>query len=269
LELMHVDLDSTHPAIWRIRLQADEAEAIRLDAEGVTALMAAVEAAETSATCRVMVLEGTGGSFCMGMDLKAVMAEPAGAVAHIHTFARCLGRLRSSSKAVVAVVDGTAAGGGVGLAAAADLVVATARATFALPEAILGLLPAVVLPVLRERLSLQKVRWLTLTSGIDAHRAMDLGLVDHLVEDPTQVEHELRPIFKHLLRTCPESVAGLKRLGDEYVGLTLDEALLRGADHTAAMVQDPARIAVLQAFLRGEATPPWFAPLGAPDRKGT
>ena len=38
-------------------------------------------------------------------------------------------------------------------------------------------------------------------------------LVDHLVEDPAQVERTLRPILKHLLHTCPECVSGLKTLG--------------------------------------------------------
>lgn len=261
---MRVDHEATHPAIWRIRLHPGDSGAARLDAEGVIALMAAVGAAEASPECRVIVLEGTGGSFCLGMDLDAVMVDPADAVKHVHTFARCLGRLRSSPKAVVAVVDGPAAGGGVGLAAAADLVVATARATFALPEVILGLLPAVVLPVLLTRLTPQKARWLALSGGIDARQALALGLVDHLVEDAAQVERALRPILKHLLHTCPECVAGLKAYGDEIAHLPLDAALLRGAERTAAMVQEPGRIAVFQAFLRGESTPPWFAKLGKP-----
>jgi len=261
---MRVEHEETHPAIWRIRLHPGEAGAVRLDAAGVTELMDRVAAADASPECRVIVLEGTGGCFCMGMDLDAVMVDPADAVKHVHTFARCLGRLRSSPKAVVAVVDGAAAGGGVGLAAAADIVVATTRATFALPEAILGLLPAVVMPLLLMRLTPQKARWLALSGGIDARQALTLGLVDHLVEDPTQVERALRPILKHLLHTCPECVAGLKTLGDEIAGLPLDAALAQGAERTAAMILEPGRIAVFQAFLRGEAMPPWFASLGKP-----
>jgi enoyl-CoA hydratase/carnithine racemase len=120
--------------------------------------------------------------------------------------------------------------------------------------------------VIQERLGPRKTRWLALSGGIDARQALQLGLVDHLVEDGVQVERALRPIFKHLLHTCPECVAGLKTLEREIAGLPLDEALTHGANRTASLIQEPGRIAVFQAFLRGEATPPWFTPLGAPRR---
>jgi len=254
---MRVTVDRSDPAVHRVRLEPGEGGGIRLDAAGVAALDAAVTDAEANDDCRVIVLEGTGGIFCEGMDLQAVVDGAPDAAGHVHAFASLLGRLRRSPRPVVAVVDGAALGGGVGLAAVADLVVATARATFALPEVILGLLPAVVLPVLHERLGPRRARWLALTSGVDARRALDLGLADHLVEDPALLERALRPILRHLLRACPEAVAGLKALGDAVSASEPDRALRLGADCTAALVSDPERVAAIRAFLQGEPAPWW------------
>ena len=254
---MRVAVDRGDPAVHRIRLAPGEAGGIRLDPTGVAALDAAVAEAEAGDECRAVVLEGTDGVFCEGLDLRAVVDGVPDAAGHVHAFAALLGRLRRSPRPVVAVVDGAALGGGVGLAAAADLVVATARATFALPEVALGLVPAVVLPVLHERLGPRRARWLALTSGIDARRAVELGLADTLVEDPALLERTLRPILRHLLRARPEAVAALKTLGDAVSAHKPDRALQLGADHTAALVSDPERVAAIRAFLEGEPAPWW------------
>lgn len=254
---MRVAVDRGDPAVHRVRLAPGEGGHIRLDAAGVAALEAAVAGAEASDECRVLVLEGTDGTFCEGMDLQAVADGAPDAAQHVHAFASLLGRLRRSPRPVVAVVDGAALGGGVGLAAVADVVVATAQATFALPEVALGLVPAVILPILHERLGPRRARWLALTSGVDGRRAVELGLADHLVEDPALLERALRPILRHLLRACPEAVAGLKALGDAVAAHDPDRGLHLGADHTAALVGDPERVAALRAFLEGEPAPWW------------
>lgn len=254
---MRVAVDSSDPAVRRIRLAPGDDGGIRLDAAGVAALDAAVAEAEAGDECRAVVLEGTGGVFCEGLDLQAVANGAPELAGHVQAFASLLGRIRRSPRPVVAVVDGVAAGGGVGLAAAADLVVATARATFALPEVILGLVPAVVLPVLHERLGPRRARWLALTSGVDGRRAVALGLADELVEDPALVERALRPMLRHLLRACPAAVAGLKAHGDAVSASAPDRALGLGAEHTAALLGDPERVAAIRAFLEGEPAPWW------------
>src|SRR5689334_23626660 len=93
---------------------------------------------------RAIVMEGSGGVFCNGLDIAHFDFKEE--KEELHFFAGLLLGLRHATKAVIAVVDGSALGGGVGLAAAADLVIATENASFGLPESMIGLAPAIILP---------------------------------------------------------------------------------------------------------------------------
>ncbi|MBV9582408.1 MAG: enoyl-CoA hydratase/isomerase family protein, partial [Chloroflexi bacterium] len=118
-----------------VRLHVPEA----LDAGRLDALTRAVQEAMLDDGIRVIVLLGkTDGVFCLGMDFGMV-AEGERAVGGATAMARCLHTLRASPKPTVALVDGQALGGGLGLAAACDYVLATERATFGLPELLVGL----------------------------------------------------------------------------------------------------------------------------------
>lgn len=255
---MQIEVDRAHAAVWRARLTPGEGSQTVIDRAGVARLSALLDDADASAGCRVLVLEGTEGSFCQGMDLGYLVAHPEDDVTkETHEFARCLDRLRSCRQLVVTAVDGSATGGGVGLAAAADIVLATARSTFALPEVVLGLLPAIVLPVLLERMPPQKARLLALSGSVDAAGALALGLVDKVIDEPERLERGLRGVIKQALRSAPDSVAGLKELSDRLRGLNRAAALRLGADRTAEVVAEPGRLAALKTFLDGERLP-WF-----------
>lgn len=258
---MRIDLQGSGTTVRRMILGPSPGRGpddVVIDAEGAASLLAALEEAEADPRCRIIVLEGRHPVFCRGMDLDGVTSGAGGDPADgVRLFARCLGALRGSHRIVVSVVDGEALGGGVGLAAAADLCVATARSIFALPELVLGLLPAVVLPVLRERMLPQKVRALCLTPAVPADAAREWGLVDRWVEDPARLERAVRAVIKHCLRCSPDAVAGLKDLRGPSGGPSLDEALEDGADRTAGILRDPAALEAIRAFLDGEPLP-WF-----------
>ncbi len=114
----------------------------RLDARSLARLEVALAADEGS----VLMLRGSRAVFCRGMDLAAATD---GAIERgARAYASVLGALRSAPRPTVALVEGEALGGGVGLLAACDLVIASTSATFALPEALYGLVPAMVVPVL-------------------------------------------------------------------------------------------------------------------------
>ena len=87
------------------------------------------------------------------MDLSA--AADGDITAAMDAFASALTAIRRAP--TVAFVDGDAHGGGCGLAAACDLVAATPKASFALPELLLGLVPGAILPALLDRMPAQKV----------------------------------------------------------------------------------------------------------------
>ena len=121
--------------------------------------------------------EGTAGVFCEGGALDpAATAEP-----RPELFAALLRAIEAAPVVVLAVVDGPALGAGAGIAAAADVVIATPRARFGLPETVMGLVPAMVFPVLARRLGVARARRLALGAApLTAEEALAQGLADEV-----------------------------------------------------------------------------------------
>lgn len=170
----------------------------------------AIDAAEADPRCTALVLRGGAGIFCTGMDLDQVRTGPKdqalGSAAEL--FFDLLMRFTTSALTVIAVVDGRAAGGGVGLVAASDFVLATPRSQFSLPEALWGLLPCCVLPFLVRRTGLQRAHAMALsTLPLTADRAAQIGLVDEVATD---LEIPLRRLLGRVTKLRPATVAALK-----------------------------------------------------------
>lgn len=279
---MHLRCEALDTPVWRAWLGADGTGSgagdgvVALGGPGLTALEQLLLRAEADDRCRVLVLASEADEFCRGMDLQSVALPPVGdastrdsstgeiaerePAAAIACYARVLGLLRGSRFASVCLVEAAASGGGVGLAAACDLVIAGPRASFRLPELFLGLIPAVVLPVLGERVGLARARTLALTGdAIDADVALHIGLVDERSDDPAR---SLAARLKYLLRCSPDAVARLKRFSAEIAGLALPEALAAGAARTSADVLRPEIRAAIAGFLAGE-LPAWATRPGA------
>jgi len=244
-------------SVWRVRLEPDEEGG---DVTVTAAGMEQLRAAEESTACRALVLEATGDSFCRGMDLEGVArAGDAGAEEPslgVALYAECLSALRDCRKCVIAVVDGAALGGGVGLAAAADVVVATERAVFGLPEVMVGLIPAMVLPVLMERVGVQTARRLAMgAASISARRAYELGLCDELCEDATKVDKVLRRLLKNVLRVEPGAVAEGKSCTSKIANRSCREGIEAGRAHTTESLTRDRTLAGIRAFVAGESLP--------------
>ncbi len=256
---VHVTCNIETPAVWRIGLApSEDGGQTLIEGPGLARLWALLEEADASSRCRVLVLEGADGAFCQGMDLAYMSARsPEDRMPAALQFARCLGRLRGGRQLVVAAVDGAAIGGGVGLAGAADVLLCTEGSTFGLPELSLGLVPAIVLPVLTERMTAQRARWLALSGTIGARRALEMGLVDQVVGDAARLEKATRKTIKQALRCRPQSVAGLKWHLEQVGQLPLHDALEAGAQLTAESLNDAEGMAALVAFMEGEPLP-WF-----------
>jgi enoyl-CoA hydratase/carnithine racemase len=210
----------------------------RLSPESLDVLYAALYDAED-----VRVLVGTESGFCQGMDLGAQGADVEAAFAQ---FARVLSEIRQAP--TVAFVDGDARGGGVGLAAACDVVLATHRARFTLTEVLFGLVPGAILPALHDRLAPQKVRRLALTGlAADAEEALRIGLVDEIVPD----ESGLRNWTRALARAEPGASDVLRALLDEG----FDAAVEKGGQATRDCLAGEAAQRRIAAFLDGGV--PW------------
>jgi methylglutaconyl-CoA hydratase len=174
-------------------------------------LGSAVREALADDAVRVIVLDHTGRVFCSGMDL----AEAAGSGVRdqgVREFPELLSALWSSPKPVVAVIRGPARAGGVGLAAACDVVVAASSASFAFSEVRLGLVPAVISAVCLPRMVPHVAHRLMLTGEVfDAATAAAGGLVDLVVPDDG-VDAALTGLLTALAAGAPAALAETKRL---------------------------------------------------------
>ena len=195
---------------------------------------------------RILVLEGGAGTFCEGGALDDT------AEARPRRFAALLAALERDPRPAVALVDGPALGAGAGLAAAADIVIATSRATFGLPETLLGLIPAMVFPPLARRIGIPRARRLALgAEPLSADEAFRVGLVDEVSDD---LEAALERHARRLARMDAHAVATFKTLlADQFpMSPAYEEAAAARLGELLARPETQARI---RRFLSGHA--PW------------
>ncbi|MCC4246103.1 enoyl-CoA hydratase/isomerase [Stappia indica] len=201
----------------------------------------------------VVVQEGSDDVFCMGGDFDAV-AEDAVPMDPAPLYDLWL-RMARGPFVTVSVVRGRANAGGVGLAAAADIVLADESASFALSELLFGLFPACVLPFLARRVGAQRARYMTLmTRPVGARDALSFGLVDALGERADEL------LRQHLMRLRLPGRAGIARF-KMHAAAGLDD--LEGQREAALaanreMFADPQIRADIRRYVR-DAKFPWEA----------
>src|SRR5262245_27303372 len=166
---------------------------------------------------RVVLLAAKGPAFCAGMDLAQMEATAklpdAAAVwrADTEIYREVVGGLFSLPCPTVAVVQGAAFAGGVGLVAACDLVIASDVATFALPEPKRGITAAVVTPLLTYRVgSNQTGYWLLSGRTFGADEARRIGFV-HEIAPGNQLGNATDELVKSILTGAPGALATTKR----------------------------------------------------------
>lgn len=173
---------------------------------------------------RVLVLTHEGPVFCAGMDLKESAVEEAGSEG-VRELPAILQRIARCPKPVIARIAGPARAGGIGMMAAADIVVAVPTATFAFSEVRIGVIPAVISVPVMDRMDPVAARELFLTGAVfDARRAAEIGLVNAVAEvdhrdgstepdDATAVLDDLVAQYvAALLAGGPTALAGTKAL---------------------------------------------------------
>lgn len=202
-----------------------------INAALIRELDAALDAAEKDAECRTVVLEGSPGVFCTGMDFHEAASQPDIAsveAVRIAGYMSLLKRFTTSPKVIVCRLDGKVIAGGVGLVAASDLVLSTSRTEFSLSEALWGLLPCCVIPFLIRRVGFQKAYTMTLTTRpVSATEAAAIDLVDELTENP---DESLRKLSLRLNLLEEQTITDLKgyfqkmwRITPEIEKLAVDE----------------------------------------------
>jgi polyketide biosynthesis enoyl-CoA hydratase PksH len=200
---------------------------------------------------RVILLTGEDGVFSRGMQPST--SDAADLRNHLHRFAESLLAVRYAQKPVIAIIDGIAVGGGMGLAASADIVIASNRSTFGLPETLFGFFPAVILPLLLERMRSKDCRmWMLTAHSRPASDALAAGLVDFVCPQE-ELEAMTARLVRQLMRVDKNVVAAVKRLTSRA---DLERAVRDGVQATTAMLSNPAVSQALYRFF-AEGAAPW------------
>lgn len=232
-----------------------------ISAGSAETLAASVAAAIADEAVQGLVLEGDSEGFSRGMDIGSFGHEQvrdwpeADVERGVRMFADVLRHLVSSPKPTLAVVDGPALGGGLGLAAACDLVVAARRATFGLPEGLFGLAPVVITPVLLERITGAALRRLALTAEpIDADEARAIGLVDEVVDNDA-VAARVRRLCTAISRVHPRTKSVVVQAISQRRNDTVAASIQWGVHETTRTARSPEVVERIRRFLEGGA--PW------------
>jgi methylglutaconyl-CoA hydratase len=165
---------------------------------------------------RVIVLAGAGKAFSAGADIqwmkRASEASQEWNLQDARGFAGMLHKIAACPKPTIARVQGLALGGGVGLAVACDIALASEEAKFAVSEARFGILPAVIGPYVINAVGPRQARRLALTaSRISAEQALAMGMV-HEVVPLAELDVALRRWTDELLANGPTAQAEIKQL---------------------------------------------------------
>ena len=239
-----VELDAGDGVAW---LRLNRPEALNaLNRELTGALEAALERVAAMDGARVLVVAGRGRAFCAGNDIKemeTVSSEDAETLAGRH--AAIMRRFSSLPQVTIAAVDGYALGGGLMLAIAQDLRVASDRARFGLPEVTLGFPPAYGIGRLLDVLAGGHARDLLLTGRtIHAAEALRIGLVNRVVAPPT-LEASVTALAGEIARSPRSGLAATK----EIVAAIRSGAPGREAEgYAAALRTSPAARELIREF---------------------
>ena len=232
----------------------------------LVAIDAAIADWADNPACRAIVLSALGDTFSAGADLAWMAAQADGGRAANIAGAKALGgvfhRIAQSKKPVVGRIQGGCRGGGVGLAAAVDIAVASERASFALTEVRLGLLPGVISPFVVERIGPSRARALFMTGEtVDAQEAWRIGLVHHVVAHD-QLDAKVQQVLDLLVLGGPDALLSCKRLVDLVAFRQPEEVFERTAELIADARASTEAQEGMMAFLTKQPAP-WV-----PSKKG-
>jgi methylglutaconyl-CoA hydratase len=257
--LQHVEIEQRGAVRW-LWLNRPEVRNAFNDAL-IAEIAAAFADIEASADTRVVVVASKGPAFCAGADLNWMRSMSGFSHADNHAdalkVARMFHAVHSCSRPVIARVQGDAFGGGVGLAAACDIVVAAETANFALSEVKLGIVAATISPhLVRAMGARQAARYMLTGEKFSATQACALGLA-HEVTPMEGLDREVERLAQQLLSASPAALAATKRLLADVVEAPMDDVLLAA---TAKCIAD-ARVSPegregIAAFLEKRA-PSW------------
>jgi methylglutaconyl-CoA hydratase len=232
----------------------------RLDADSMALLVAHLRATANDPEVRVVVLTGSGTTFCAGADLAGAVAASSGGFAAGGTagLVDVLVAMLDHPKPIIGRIQGHVAGGGNGLVAACDIAIASADARFAFSEVRVGVAPAIISVVCLQVMHRRDAQELLLTGErVSAQRVLDAGLVTRVVE-ADGLDTAVQAYVEQLRLGGPEALARTKELLRRVPALARDEALAWTAEVSASLFTSTEAREGMTAFL--EKRKPEWAP---------
>jgi enoyl-CoA hydratase/carnithine racemase len=168
-------------------------------------------------TVDLVVIRGAEGAFAVGGDLKEMLSDLEAGGKGLFAYDECLPfeAVRSLPKPTVAVVDGLCIGGGLTLASVCDVVIATSRSKFAMPEARVGIVDAQMPRLFRSHVPPALLRyWLYSGASFGTEEAYAAGLLTKVVE-PDALEAVLDEVIANLRKGAPGAIGLYKKILNE------------------------------------------------------
>ncbi|MEE3003531.1 MAG: enoyl-CoA hydratase/isomerase family protein [Pseudomonadota bacterium] len=185
-----------------------------LNSTAIESISKHMQSIEKNVNIRVIVFQASGDNFCAGADLNWLLSakqlsyqENIDDAKKLADMYECIYNSRCIT---IAVTQGKVIGGGVGLVSCCDIVLSNPHTSFSCPEALLGMVPAVIAPFLEKKIGISRTRYLVLScQEINAYHAENYGLVNKIVPQ-NLIEKEVEDLVDHLLKTCPRAVIIMK-----------------------------------------------------------
>jgi len=179
---------------------------------------------------RLVILRGAGKSFSAGADLDWMKAAASYTQqeneADAFRLAQMLRKLHDLPQPTLALVQGAAIGGGAGLVAACDIVIAMSKTTFKFSEVRLGLTPATISPFVINAIGRRWAKALFMTAeSFDAAYAEKMALVHYIAQDEKEMQELEEYITSLVFAAAPGAVTDAKRLVDDVTGQEITDAL--------------------------------------------
>jgi methylglutaconyl-CoA hydratase len=220
-------LDIDHRGVATVTINRPEVNNA-YNSEMIQAMIDGVTHCATNDAVRIIVIKGNGRHFQAGADLKWLKEigklSPEENLAVSHKTASAIRGLTEIMKPTVALIHGGCFGGGTGIAAACDIVIASEDAVFSITETRWGVMASVIIPQLNAAIGPRNTRRYALTcERFDAAKAHDLGLV-HQVCPIGGLEEAAAPVIDDLLMAAPIATEQTKRATLKDCGLLVSDA---------------------------------------------
>lgn len=253
LTYTHISVERSHQdRIATVTMRRPEVHNA-FNAQLIKDLHAAFSELSTDTRLHAVILAGDGPSFSAGADLNMMKASATFTqeqnLSDALLLADLLDTINTLPCPVVARVNGTAMGGGLGLLAVCDIVIAVEGARLAFSEVKLGIAPAIISPYVIRKIGETHARMLFVTGErFSAERAQEIGLV-HIVTTPEELDATVEKTVRELLSSGPQAIRACKALALNVGHMDHDTVRQYTAETIAALRVSAEAQERLRAFL--------------------